>query len=126
MYQLPVVKLRFLSPEEIENFDVNSISDDSPTGYIWEVDLLYPPSLHFAHSAYPLCPEHVIVQQSMLSPTLEQMYDYVGTKHMPSTKLITNLNDVRAEWSSIPESNKDSLQMCSNMIINFNYTIISD
>ena len=33
---------------------------------------------------------------------------------------------VRAEWSSIPESNKDWLQMCSNMIINFNYTIISD
>jgi len=36
------------------------------------------------------------------------------------------LIDVRAEWSSIPESNKDWLQMCSNMIINFNYTIISD
>ena len=34
--------------------------------------------------------------------------------------------NVRAEWSSIPESNKDWLQMCSNMIINFNYTIISD
>ena len=29
----------------------------------------------------------------MLSPNLEQMYDYVGTKLTPSTKLITNLND---------------------------------
>ena len=93
MYELPVGKFRFLSSEEIENFDVNSISDDSPTGYILEVDLLYPPSLHSTHSAYPLCPEHVIVRQSMLSPTLEQMYDYVGTKHIPNTKLITNLND---------------------------------
>jgi len=93
MNKLLVGKFRFLLPEEIQNFEVNSISDDSPTGYILEVDLLYPPSLHSAHSAYPLCPEHVIVQQSMLSPTLEQMYDYVGTKHTPSTKLITNLND---------------------------------
>jgi len=92
MYELPVGKFRFLSPEEIENFDLNSISDDSPTGYILEVDHLYPPSLHSAHSAYSLCPELVIVQQSMLSPILEQMYDYVGTKHTPSTKLITNLN----------------------------------
>jgi len=41
MYELPVGKFRFLSPEEIENFDVNSISDDSPTGYILEVDLLF-------------------------------------------------------------------------------------
>jgi len=93
MYKLLVGKFRFLLPEEIQNFEVNSISDDSPTGYILEVDLLYPPSLHSAHSAYPLCPEHVIVQQSMLSPTVEQMYDYVGTKHTPGIKLITNLND---------------------------------
>ena len=46
-----------------------------------------------------------------------------------STQLLATVSlchAVRAEWSSIPESNKDWLQMCSNMIINFNYTIISD
>ena len=41
-------------------------------------------------------------------------------------KHVSSWSTVRAEWSSIPESNKDWLQMCSNMIINFNYTIISN
>jgi len=92
-YQLPVGNFRFLTEEEIENFDVNSISDDNSTGYILEVDLTYPPSLHHSHSSYPLCPDHMTVHESMLSPTLEQMYEYVGSKHKPHTKLISNLND---------------------------------
>jgi len=92
-YSLPVGDFRFLSQAEIDSFDVNSISDDAPIGYVLEVDLDYPQHLHSDHAAYPLCPEHLMVEADMLSPTLEQMYDHVGMKHIPSTKLITNLND---------------------------------
>ena len=92
-YSLPVGDFRFLSQAEIDSFDVNSISDDVPIGYVLEVDLVYPQHLHSVHAAYPLCPEHWMVEADMLSPTLEQMYDHVGATHIPSTKLITNLND---------------------------------
>ncbi|XP_051167626.1 uncharacterized protein LOC127285571 [Leptopilina boulardi] len=40
-----------------DNFDFN-ISDDSPFGYILEVDLDYPIELHNSHSDFPFCSEH--------------------------------------------------------------------
>ncbi|XP_043477549.1 uncharacterized protein LOC122508334 [Leptopilina heterotoma] len=40
-----------------DNFDFN-ISDDSPFGYILEVDLNYPKELHDTHSDLPFCSEH--------------------------------------------------------------------
>lgn len=43
-----------------DNFDVEhlkSIDNDSPTGYILEVDLEYPEYLHDHHQDYPLCAE---------------------------------------------------------------------
>ena len=36
---------------DVDNFDVISITTDSPTGYILEMDLEYPQHLHDAHSA---------------------------------------------------------------------------
>jgi len=94
-YSLPVGDFRFLSQAETDSFDVNSISDDAPVGYVLEVDLDYPQHLHSDHAAYPLCPEHLTVEADMLSPTLEQMYDHVGATHTPSTKLISNVKDKR-------------------------------
>jgi len=72
-YSLPVADFRFLSQAEIDSFDVNSISDDAPIGYVLEVDLDYPQHLQSDHAAYPLCPEHLTVEANMLSPMLEQM-----------------------------------------------------
>jgi len=60
-FSLPVDDFRFLTQSEIDAFDVNSVSDQSDRGYILEVDLEYPEHLHDAHSAYPLCPEHLTV-----------------------------------------------------------------
>ena len=57
------------------------------------------------------------------------MLAHVGRHYPPPADTVgpqLNFLAVRAEWSSIPESNKDGLQMYSNMIINFNYTIISN
>ena len=35
-----------LSQEEIKNFDVNSIGENNPIGYVLEYDLEYPDELH--------------------------------------------------------------------------------
>ena len=37
------------------------------TGYFFEVDLEYPKELHDTHDQYPLAPEHIEIQESMLS-----------------------------------------------------------
>ena len=50
-------------------------------------------SLHDLHNAYPLAPEHVKIEESMLSDTLRFMLDETNTKHTSSTKLVTNLYD---------------------------------
>ena len=42
---------------DVDNFDVISITTDSPTGYILEMDLEYPQHLHDAHSDLPFCPK---------------------------------------------------------------------
>ena len=41
----------------VDNFDVNSVSGNSPVGYILEVDLEYPEELHVLHNDYPLAPK---------------------------------------------------------------------
>ena len=38
---LPYSGFKFLSQEEINDFDLNSIIENSPKGYILEVDLAY-------------------------------------------------------------------------------------
>ena len=41
---------------------------DGGTGYILEVDLVYPEHQHLAHSSFPLAPEHITIQEDSLSP----------------------------------------------------------
>ena len=43
--------------KNVDNFDLNSISEKSPIGYILEVDIECPDKLHVLHIDYPLAPE---------------------------------------------------------------------
>ena len=56
-------------------FDVNSISEKSPVGYILEVDLEYPDKLHVLHNDYPLAPEKLSIPYDMLSDYCKKIAD---------------------------------------------------
>ena len=47
--------------ENTDNFDVNSVNEKSPIGYILEVDLEYPDELHVLHNDYLLAPEKLAI-----------------------------------------------------------------
>ena len=87
---LPVGNFRFLSEDEIENFDLFSVEKDADVGYILECDLTYPSCLHDTHNDYPLAPEHLTVTREMLSPFAESLLD--PTRPWSATKkLVPNL-----------------------------------
>ena len=62
---LPYGRFKWL--KNVDSFDVNLISEKSPIGYILEVDLKYPKTLHLLHSDYPLAPEKLATPYDMLS-----------------------------------------------------------
>ncbi|XP_011858562.1 PREDICTED: uncharacterized protein LOC105556097, partial [Vollenhovia emeryi] len=51
---LPYVSFRWVT--NVTDFNVNAIAVDSSTGYILEVDLEYPQSIHDEHTDLPFCP----------------------------------------------------------------------
>ena len=67
MEKLPYSDFKWLEIAEMNNLDVTSISDDSETGYVLEVDLEYPEDLHDIHNAYPMAPERIIIKDEWLS-----------------------------------------------------------
>ena len=87
---LPRGNFRYLGEAEVAAFDVQQLPDESNTGYIIECDLHYPAHLHDLHNDYPLAPEHLLVEQAMLSPHAQS---YAGMKWKPSEKLVPNLRD---------------------------------
>ena len=43
------------------------LSDESSTGYIFDVDMIYPKNLHDLHNEFPLCPEQIEIKDDFLS-----------------------------------------------------------
>jgi hypothetical protein len=90
---LPRDNFRFLSDEELQKFDFTTVSYDSPTGYILEVDLEYPAELHDSHSDYPLCPESVVISNEDLSPYTRSLADKLGLSSGHCRKLVADLHN---------------------------------
>ena len=79
--------------KNVDNFDVNSVSEKSPIGYILEVDLEYPDELHVLHNDYPLAPEKLAIPYDMLSDYCKKIADEYGIKVGDVMKLIPNLGN---------------------------------
>lgn len=60
MQHLPIKGFQWCEKEFTAD-DILNIPDDADTGYIMEVDLDYPESLHDLHNDYPFCAENKLV-----------------------------------------------------------------
>ena len=89
---LPYCGFTFLSQKDIDEFSLN-ISENSPIGYILEVDLAYCKKLQNSHSDYPLCPEKIEINSDMLSDYCSEIANPYGIKVGGVKKLIPNLGD---------------------------------
>ena len=79
--------------KNVNKFDVNSIIEKSPTGYILEVDLEYPDKLHELWNDYPLASEKLAILYDMLSDYCKKIADKYGINIGAVKKLIPNLGD---------------------------------
>ena len=79
--------------KNVNGFDVNSINEESPIGYILEVDLEYPDELHVLHNDYPLAPEKLAISYEMLSDYCNEIADKYEIKVGDVKKLIPNLGN---------------------------------
>ena len=61
--------------KNVDNFDVNSISEKSSTGCILDVDLEYPNELRYLHNDYPLAPEKLAILYDILSDYCKNIAD---------------------------------------------------
>lgn len=88
--KLPTDGFKFLTPDEVDQFDVMTIPDDSGVGYFLEVDLDYPEHLHDAHNDFPLAAERLVIKHEMLSPYSKALADKLGLKGPVTAKLAPN------------------------------------
>jgi len=66
--KLPTRGFRWLTNQEIEDFQISTLETTSEIGYVLEVDLEYPRELHDSHVGYPLAPEKSTIDSTWLSP----------------------------------------------------------
>ena len=84
---------RFKGLKNIENFDINSISENSSIGYILEVDLKYPDELHYLHNYDPLAPKKLAFSYDMLSNYSKKIADKYGMEVGDAKTLVSNLGN---------------------------------
>ena len=88
---LPYERFKWL--KNVVGFDIMSISEKSPIGYIFEVDLEYPGKLHTSHNDYPLAPQKLAISSDMLSDYCKKIADKYEIKVGDVKKLIPNLGN---------------------------------
>ena len=79
--------------KNVDEFDVNLISEKITVRYFLEVRLEYPDELHEFHNDYPLDPEKLAVSSDMLSKYCKEIADKYEIKVGDVKKLIPNLGN---------------------------------
>lgn len=74
---LPKGDFQWLSDRELETIadQIQNFTENSPTGYIFEVDLEYPPSLHREHNDFPFCAENMVPPGGKYPKLVQNLYD---------------------------------------------------
>ena len=90
---MPYSDFNFLTKKEINEFCLDCISENSPIGYILEVDLEHCKELHDSHSDYPLAPEKIRISSNILSKYCSDIANKYGVKVGGVNKLVPNLRD---------------------------------
>ena len=88
---LPVGDFKWLSAAEIRRLRIKNLGDDDEYGYVFVVDLRYPPHLHDKHNCYPLADEHMLIEEEHLSDVSKNLL--AGRRFKPVRKLVPNLCD---------------------------------
>lgn len=65
---LPVDQFELMEDKDIETSDIMSVPENGDIGYILEVSLEYPRSLHDEHNCLPLAPVRKAISNEELSP----------------------------------------------------------
>ena len=79
--------------KNFDQFDVRSINEKNPIGYLLEVDLEYPDTLHELHNDYPLAPEKHAVSSDMFFKDCKKIVDKYVIKVADVKKLIPDLGN---------------------------------
>ncbi|GFU06196.1 c2H2-type domain-containing protein [Nephila pilipes] len=88
---LPFDHFAWMTPEEIQTFDIFSTTPDSLQSFILEVDLEIPSALHDEHNDLPTAAEHLNISYDMLSPYSKRLCDHFQLKNtLPAKKLTPN------------------------------------
>ena len=77
----------------VDNFDINSVSKNSSTGYILEVDLQYLENFGLLHNDYRLAPEKLAIPYDMLSNYCKKIADEYRINVGAVIKLVPNLGN---------------------------------
>ena len=91
--KLPEKHFDWMTEQQLQDFDVTAVPDDSDTGYILEVDLHYPPDVHDEHNDLPLAPESIAVPEEDLPPYSQHLREHLNIKGQIYKKLTPNLHD---------------------------------
>ena len=89
---LPYGNYKFLESDKFSKDYILNLKDDDSIGYILDVDIDYPETLHDLHNDYPLLPESA---NFGASPFINNMKKELGLKEDKTNKLIPNLNNKR-------------------------------
>jgi len=85
--KMPIKDFRWLTPEEVDEFDVPNTDADGDACYILEVDLFYPEELHDDHNCYPLAVEKRVIEESEISDFNKDILKKHEERFKPSEKL---------------------------------------
>ena len=66
--------------KNVDEFDVKSVSEKSPIGYLLKVNFKYSDELHKLHNGYQLAPEKLTVFSDMLSKYCKKLADIYEIK----------------------------------------------